>query len=134
MALVVVQRLERGDRHLCIGGVVQRTWRVVPGEPPEAGVLGVFLCRVGAVTQDDGRQRCSAWGAPAWPGEPLTHKGGQVAAVVPVRMGQHDIGDRARPYRQLLPVQAPPGPLTLAEGRSPPESFARRARAGNCCR
>jgi hypothetical protein len=47
--------------------------------------------------------------------EPLAHKGGQVAAVVQVRMGQHDIGDRARAYRQRLPVQGPPGSLTLVE-------------------
>jgi hypothetical protein len=41
--LVVVQRFERGDRLLGVGGVVQRAWRVVPREPPESGILSVLL-------------------------------------------------------------------------------------------
>src|ERR1035437_9806316 len=132
-ALVVVQRLERGDRHLCVGGVVQRRWRVVPAEPPEAGVLGVFL-QVGAVTQDDCRRRCRAWGAPCWPGEPLTHKGAgrwsqwsKCAWVSTTSQIELALTGSACQFRRRQ-VRSP------GRGRSPPESFARRARAGTCCR
>jgi hypothetical protein len=61
---------------LGIGGVIQRARRVVPGEPPETGVLSVLFLQVGAVAQDDGRQGRGALRALRRPGEPVSKKGG----------------------------------------------------------
>lgn len=63
----------------------------MPGEPGEAGVLGILLLQVGAVPQDDGRRRCGSLGAPRWSGETVSHQGREVAAVVEVGVSEDDV-------------------------------------------
>ena len=110
-----VHRLDQLQCLLDVAVVVQRERGAVPGEAGVVGVAGVLLLQVGAVPQDDGRQVGGLGGARHPAAETVLDQPRQVAGVVEVGMGEHDVVDACRVDGEGVPVAAPVDRQALVE-------------------
>src|SRR5690606_5804420 len=83
---------------------VQRQRRRVLRVAVPVGELGFFLLEPGAVAQQDLAQLARGFGRDDLSAKSVAHQRGQVAAVVEVRVAQHDAVDLARRQRKPRPV------------------------------
>ena len=113
--LVERDRLEQRQRALDVVGVVQREGGSVLGEAGLVGVRRVLLLEVGAVAQHDRRELGGLGRAPDRPAEALLDQPREVAGVVEVRVGEHDLVDGGGVHGELVPVAPPQRGRALVE-------------------
>ena len=101
---VVAARLQLRQRARGVDLRVQRQRRLVLREVVPVGELGVLFLQASGVGQDDAAEILGALRAEHAAAEALRDEARQIAAVIEVRVRQHDRLDARRRHRQVLPV------------------------------